>query len=87
MLASPFAIWPERSPGPLRQERRSIVLGALASAALLATGCDKSKPPPAAATVSEGTAKVSIAELKPGEDVVTYVTRTRGKFDHEFYKA
>lgn len=87
MLASHLRFGPNEALVHYGQERRSIVLGALASAALLATGCDKSKPPPAAATVSEGTAKVSIAELMPGEDVVAYVTRTRGKFDHEFYKA
>ena len=69
------------------QERRLIVLGTLGGAALIAVGCDKSKPTPPATRISEGTAKVSIAQLQPGEDLVAYVTRTRGTFDHDFYKA
>lgn len=87
MFASPLRFSLNDSLPEDGKERRAFVLGTLGGAALLAVGCDKSKPTPPAAAISEGTTKVSIAEIKPGEDVVSYVTRTRGKFDHDFYKA
>jgi ethanolamine ammonia-lyase large subunit len=71
-------------------DRRHFIAGTAVGALLVLAGCDKPKPPaaaPAAAPTNEAPAKVSIAEVKPGEDVVAYVTRQRGKFDQDFYKA
>ncbi|HYN58956.1 MAG TPA: ethanolamine ammonia-lyase subunit EutB [Rubrivivax sp.] len=74
-----------------RTGRRIFVLGGLAGAALALVGCDRGKPQTAAAPVatptSEAPAKVSIADVAPGEDVVAFVTRKRGKFDPDYYKA
>jgi ethanolamine ammonia-lyase large subunit len=85
-------------PGPQRIVRvdrlgRGHFIVLTAGGALLAiAGCDRGKPAPqaaapAAASTSETTAKVSIADVAPGEDVVGYVTRKRGRFDQDFYKA
>jgi len=74
-----------------RHGRRQCIAGTAEGTLLWMAGCDRGKPvppaTPAAAPTQEDAPKVSIDEIKPGEDVVGYVTRWRGTFDHDFYKA
>ena len=91
MHASHLAQDPNRAFSFGRRGRRRFIV-ATAGALLVLAGCDRGKPVPTAAApaalpTSETPPKVSISELTPGEDVVGYVTRKRGKFDHDFYKA
>jgi ethanolamine ammonia-lyase large subunit len=67
--------------GPLGRSRRRFLAGALGGAALAVAGCDRGKPSAASAS------KVSIPDVKPGEDVFSYVSRIKGAYDHDFYKA
>ena len=71
--------------------RRRFIVGTVGGTWLVLAGCDRGKPVPPAGPVagptSEAPAKVTIAEVSAGEDVVGYVTRKRGKFDQDFYKA
>ena len=70
--------------------RRTFLLGMLGGAAAVVAGCNssttpaQSTPPPTASCTA---GKVCIAEVQAGEDLVAYVTRIKGKYDHEFYKA
>ena len=71
----------------LALRRRTFMMGLLGGvAATFAAGCgsDPIAPAPGAPTVPSG---VSIPEIGDGEDVIAYVTRVKGKYDHEFYKA
>jgi ethanolamine ammonia-lyase large subunit len=78
-------------PGVDRYGRRQFVMMAAGSVLLALTACDRSNPReaagPARLPANESPPKVSIADISPGEDVVGYVTRKRGKFDQDFYKA
>lgn len=70
--------------------RRTFLLGLLGGATALATGCEDGPILPTAQEpeplVCE-TGKVCIPEIADGEDVITYVERIKGAYDHELYKA
>ncbi|MDI3285727.1 ethanolamine ammonia-lyase subunit EutB [Polyangium sp. 15x6] len=71
----------------LALRRRTFMMGLLGGvAATFAAGCgsDPIQPDPGTPTAPSG---VSIPEIREGEDVIAYVTRVKGKYDHEFYKA
>ena len=77
----------QASPTSLGLRRRTFMMGLLGGiAAAFAAGCssDPNKP---AVTPPPTKAGVSIPEIREGEDVITYVTRVKGQYDHEFYKA
>jgi len=62
-------------------DRRQFIAGTAAGAALVLAGCDRPAPvaaAPAVAPTSESRPKVSIAEVRPGEDLIGYVRRQRG---------
>jgi ethanolamine ammonia-lyase large subunit len=83
---------PNRILSVSRLGRRQFIVATAGGTLLALTGCDRGKPAPQAAAsapvpTNETPTKVSIANIDAGEDVVTYVTRQRGKFDHDLYKA
>ena len=83
---------PNRTFSVDRIGRRRFIVVSAGGTLLALAGCDRGKPAPQAAAsapvpTNETPAKVSIANVASGEDVVGYVTRQRGKFDHDLYKA
>ncbi len=94
MRASTFD-WGHRFPGapganPIGEGvgRRTFLMGTAAGGLLVLAGCDRGKREShAVAPANEAPRTVSIANARPGEDVLGYVTRVRGTFDPDFYKA
>ena len=71
-----------------RLGRRQFITATAGGALLMLAGFERSHAAaPVTAPTSESPPQVSIVDAKPGEDLVAYVTRKRGKFDHDFYKA
>lgn len=74
---------------PLALRRRGFVLGLLGAAGAGAAGCQNDGPLlpiPAGPPVCKP-GKVCIPEVRDGEDVISYVERIKGGYDHAFYKA
>lgn len=69
--------------------RRTFLLALLGGASAIAAGCDDGPIPPKIPAQPEEcvAGKVCIPEVADGEDVITYVGRIKGSYDHEFYKA
>ncbi|MDI1449223.1 ethanolamine ammonia-lyase subunit EutB [Polyangium sp. 6x1] len=75
------------SPTSVALRRRTFMMGLLGgAAAAFAAGCS-SEPANPPSVKPPTTPCVSIPEIGDGEDVITYVTRIKGQYDHEFYKA
>lgn len=89
-MASDLALKPGSSPVLGHPTRRAFVVGSVGGTLVWLAGCDRGKPAataPVAVPTTETSAKVSITDVAPGEDVVAFVTRKRGSFDHAYYKA
>jgi len=80
---------PEAGPPPLALRRRTFMIGLLGGLSALAAGCgsDPAQPPTTALPTCDVPGKVCIKAINEGEDVIAFVTRIKGKYDHEYYKA
>lgn len=70
-----------------RLDRRAFMLGVGGAAALATFGCTKGSSIALPGRNSIPVRGVSIPAIAQTEDVLGYVIRTKGKYDHEFFKA